>query len=247
MKKDFAYSLVAACFVGALTLIDGSATMSTLYWAVIGFLAIFGARLGQHAVSAPSMIDSAIKRELLITKDRCTELTRDRLVFEIDGENTFIRLEQHGSDQAGLLVRIWVHIQLRFENLDERPISMKKLDLTLHRGASEVFAWLSIARYSMNGIPIPKGDIEGMMVQGNRLTPWYLIEAALTVADDQVVHATDLDVGHSLTLTMYAGGYQPPFEARFHPNWSQALEPQGTKLICVTGATYIDRDFRRFD
>jgi hypothetical protein len=248
VKNDFAYSFVAAVFVGLLTLVDGSATISTLYWSVIGFLAVFGTRLGQHAVSAPPMIDSAIRQELAASQSQLAELTRDKLVFEIDGENTTIRVNEAGSEQSGLVIRIWLDVQLRFENLDEHSTSMKRLNFTLHRGGSEIFAWLSVAQYSSNGIPINKKDIEGMMIQGNRLTPWYSVRAALTVADNQIVHATDLRDGRDyIALTMYAGGYQPPFTARLIPHWSAALEPNGTKQMSVTGALYIEKDYRRFD
>src|SRR6266542_3104070 len=54
VKKDFAYSIVAAFFIAVLTLLDGSATITTLYWSVIGFLAVFVARIGQHTITTPA-------------------------------------------------------------------------------------------------------------------------------------------------------------------------------------------------
>jgi hypothetical protein len=168
-------------------------------------------------------------------------------VFEIDVPNTSVRLEQQGSKQAGLVIRIWLDVRLRFENLVEHPTTVKRFDLELYRGAERIFTWLSIARYSCDGIPIRKEEIEGMTVQGSRVTPWYSILMALTVAEKLIAQASDIDVNDYLKLTMHVGGYQMPFQARLHPHWTAALEEGGTSQIVVTGAKSMEKDFRRFD
>ncbi|HXT61492.1 MAG TPA: hypothetical protein VN696_00515 [Pyrinomonadaceae bacterium] len=187
----------------------------------------------------------AYERQLLEQARSLEKLAEHKLIFEINGEQTSIRLEELGSEEAGLAISIVATIQVRFENLDPvQPISMKRLDIALYRGSSEIFTWKSL-RYSSNGAGIKTDEFEGMMIQGGRLTSWYILHGMLTVADKEVLRASDITYADYITLTMYAGGHQKPLTGNFHPHWSEALTPKGTNQITVTGVTYLPKDFRR--
>ncbi len=256
VKKDFAYSIVAAFFIAVLTLLDGSATITTLYWSVIGFLAVFVARIGQHTITTPALLDQTIKHQLLECEQRFDRLTEYKLIFEIDLRNTRVRVEESRPNQGEPhSIRIMANIQLRFENRDIYPLSMKGLDITLHRlgvvdglPRAEIFTFLAILRITSNGIQINKRDFEGMMIQERRLTSFYLVEAMIAIEnDEEIERSKDLDVVHFLRVSMKAGGYQPEFAAHLHPHWPEALEEGGTDQVFVTKAPVINKDYRRFD
>ena len=94
VKKDFAYSCVAGIFLGFLTLLDGSATLTTLYWSVIGFFAVFGARLAAHAVTALSLTDATINKALEASDRRLTELTKEKLIFEVEERGSRVYVQE---------------------------------------------------------------------------------------------------------------------------------------------------------
>jgi hypothetical protein len=115
------------------------------------------------------------------------------------------------------------------------------------RSAGEIFTLFGILRLSSNGVQINKNDLEGMMVQGRRVTPFYLIEAMLAIEDDEIQTAIDLDAVTYLKVTLRSSGYQPEFTAKLIPNWKGALESEGTSLVIVSGAPSIRKDYRRID
>jgi hypothetical protein len=84
-------------------------------------------------------------------------------------------------------------------------MSMKRLDLSLHELQAEkppkdIYTAIRF-RYSMNGTEIKRDDFEGMMIQGRRLTPFYLVEATMPVDDADVKSSSDLTGLHFLRLT----------------------------------------------
>jgi hypothetical protein len=184
VKRDFVYSILGALLLGLFTLLEGSATLSTFYWGVLGFLVTFVVRVFQHTITTPALMDLALKQQLNENEQRINQLTEHKLTFEMDLRNTNIRVEESTPQDESHSIRIMASIQLRFENNDVHPTSMKELDITLHRLAlvdglprAEIFTFLAILRISSNGIQIDKKDFEGMMIQEKRLTPFYLIEA----------------------------------------------------------------------
>jgi hypothetical protein len=177
------------------------------------------------------------------------ELTKHKLIFEIDERNTRVRVEQTKS-----ALRIFANIQLWFENMDIHPLSVKEIDISLHRygikdvrDAADIFTLFAILRVSSNGVPINKNELEGMMIQERRVTPFYLIEAMLAIEDEQIKTATDLDAVTYIKVTMRSSGYQPEFTAKLFPHWPAALEDKGTSQIFVTGAPSISKNLRRLN
>lgn len=180
---------------------------------------------------------------------RFERLIEHKLVFEIDLRHTKIQVTQTKS-----ALRIFLDLQLRFENKDSPPLSMKGLNITLHRlgikdvrPAADISTLLGILRISSNGVPIKTSDFEGMTVQGP-LTPFYMIDAMIAIeGDEHIKSAEDLDVTDFLRVSMQSSGYQPEFTARLHPDWKAALKGRGTSQIIVTGASFISEDYRRID
>lgn len=200
-------------------------------------------------VRAAQNAKEASERERDALKGQLEELTKHKLIFEIDQRHTVIRVQQ--TENA---IRIFANIQLRFENKDIYPLSVKGIEISLHRHgiedvreASDVFTLFAILRLSSNGAPINKDELENMMVQERRVTPFYLIETMLAIEDEQIKAATDLDVTDYLRITLHSSGHQPAFVAYLHPYWTAALGNEGTNQSVVTGARSITKDYRRLD
>jgi hypothetical protein len=182
---------------------------------------------------------------------RWEELTKHKLTFEVDLRNTKIRIEETNS-----AIRVFGALKLRFENKSTTSLAMKNLNITLHRQAikkvrpaADIFTLFAILRISMNDTPIPKNQFEGMEIQGNRLTSFYLIEFMLAIEDEEIIKkAQDLDVITYLQVSMQSSGYQPEFVTDLYPNWDGALTAEGTEVMFITGdASYIRKDYRRLD
>jgi hypothetical protein len=186
-------------------------------------------------------------------RKRFEDLTQHKLFFEIDERETRIELVE--KPDKDLSVGIRARIKLRFENKDIHPMSMKRLDLTLmemvannpRRDCSTVVSF----QYHGTGAGYPteiKGDeFEGMMIQGRRLTPWYLIDSLMLVTDDEKIKkADDLSSGlYFLRLSMDAGEYQAGFKADLFLSWDAAAKPDGTTLTMTLNAPSVRRDYRR--
>jgi hypothetical protein len=238
VKKDFTYSLVAACFLGFLTLLDGSASMSTLYWSGIGFLAAFGARLGQHAISAVALTDRAVRKELASSEQRYQELTKYKIVFEIDEALTRVRLH----NESPTVVRVTANIALYFISKDQNDWSLKRLDVTLHRlqpgSASEIYAYHFMRYTSGNNQPI--GGFERMLIQGGTKSETYIATAHISIGDE-VKSANELDSLCFLRVTMTATSNQPPLEADVFLNWEDALSELGARPTFIAGVETINK------
>lgn len=180
---------------------------------------------------------------------RFERLIEHKLTFEIDLRNTKIQVAQSKS-----ALRIFFDLQLRFEIKDGPPLSMKGLNITLHRlgikdvrPAADISTLLGIIRISSNDAPIKTSDFEGMTVQAP-LTPFYMINAVIAIeGDEHIKSAEDLDDDDFLLVSMQSSGYQPEFTARLHPDWKAALTGRGTSQIIVKGASFIPEDSRRID
>ena len=86
------------------------------------------------------------------------------------------------------------------------------------------------------------------MIQGRRLTPWYLVHSLVLVSDDEKIkRADDLSSGvYFLRLSMDAGEYQADFNADLFVSWDAAAKPDGTTLTMTVNAPSVRRDYRRF-
>jgi hypothetical protein len=185
-------------------------------------------------------------------RSRFEKLVEHKLIFEIDLRNTKVRVEQHKTNSP---VRIFLQLQLRFDNRDVYPTAFKQLTFALERygikdvrPGAKIFTFWSIYQIRSNGVPIKKDQFEGMMIQGRRLTPWYMIDVMIGIEDpDQIRNAEDLDVTDFIEVTMESSGYQKPLKAKLHPHWKAAVTNEGTDQIIVTGVPSIAKDFQRVD
>ena len=221
---------------------------------VLAFLAAyfdFIVKHGKAALWAASAVCFIIAsyRTWAAERRRLEELTKHKLIFEIDERSTRIRVEQTKS-----AIRVFANIQLRFENRDTYPLSVKGIEITLHRlgikgvrDAADIFTLFAILRLSSNGAPINKDELENIMVQERRVTPFYMIEAMLAIQDSQIKTATDLDVTDYIKITLRGSGYQPDFTAKLYPYWKAALEDKGTSQLVIVGASSILKDYRRLN
>jgi hypothetical protein len=193
---------------------------------------------------------ASAKRELSdITKERDSlksqyeELTKHKLIFEIDQRHTVIRVEQTKS-----ALRIFANIQLRFENKDIYPLYVKGVEISLRRygiegvrKASEIYTRFAVLRFSSNGTSLNKSELENMLVQERRVTPFYMIETMLAIEDEHIKDASDLDAVTYLMVTLRSSGSQPEFSAKLFLSWESALTSEGTSVLSVQGAPYISR------
>jgi hypothetical protein len=177
------------------------------------------------------------------------KLANHKLIFEIDERNTVIKVQETNS-----AIRIFANIQLRFENRSAHSLSLKGLDMSLHRNgivnkrsAADIFTLFAILRVSRNGEQINKEELEGLTFDGHQLSPFYLFEAMLGIDDEKVKTAQDLDPVHYLRITMQASGGEPKFTADLYAHWQGALKEKGTSQIHVLGAPSISKDYRRID
>ncbi|SRR6266404_1406305 len=182
-------------------------------------------------------------------RKRFERMIKHKLIFEIDERSTTVELVENQDKSPSLGIR--AKIRLRFENKDLHPMSMKRLNLTLHelqanKQPREFFTTISF-RYSMDGTEIKRDDFEGMMVQDRRLTPFYLVDAFMLIDDENIKSANDLTGIHFLRLTMDAGEYQSPFRADLFLGWKHALETGGTALTITMNAPAIRMDYRRIE
>lgn len=231
---------------------DWVARMSGPASIVLAFLATYFEFIVKHGKAALWVASAvcfiiASYRIWAAERRRLEELTKHKLIFEIDERSMRIRVEQTKSS-----IRIFANTQLRFENRDTYPLNVKGIDITLHRsgikgvrGAADIFTLFAILRLSSNGVLINKDELENMMVQERRVTPFYLIEAMLAIEDEQIKTATDLDVTDYIKITMRGSGYQPDFTAELYPYWKAALEDEGTSQMVLVGAPSIHKDYRR--
>jgi hypothetical protein len=192
---------------------------------------------------------TAVKLEIEKLRAEIAESQNHKLIFEIDERNTTLRLEQTNS-----AIRIWLHLQLRFENKDIHPLSVKSINITLHRmgivnvrESEDVFTLFAVLRLSSNGAQINKDALEGLTIAGRQVSPFYLVEAMIAIEDEQIETAKDLSAGDYLLVTMQSSGHQPEFTAKLHPHWEGTLEQGGTRIVHVIGAPSIPKDYRRID
>jgi hypothetical protein len=236
---------LAALWGDWVTRMSGAASI------VLAFLAAYWEFIVKHgkvALWIASAVCFVIASYRVWAKERrrLDELTKHKLIFEIDERSTSIRV-----DQTKSAIRIFANIQLWFENMDIHPLSVKGINFTLHRmgikrvrDASDIYTLLAILRVSSNGVPINKDDLEGMMIQERRVTPFYLIEAMLAIEDEQIRAAADLDFLTYIKVVLRGSGSQPEFTAKLFPHWEAALGREGMSQITVRGASSIRRDYR---
>jgi hypothetical protein len=213
---------------------------ATIFVNVAPVFIVFLIYIIYHVVRAPYELDKRQGKELQQLKTELDELTKHRLVFEIDERTTKISVHETNST-----LRIFATIGIRFNNKDAHPDSMKQIKLTLHRGGKEIFTLWALLRISSNGVQIGKESFEGMMIQDHRLTPLYELEFMLGIEDDRIKKASDFTYNDFLRVSMQAGGHQPVLSANLHPYWDAALRPEGTDQVTITGAPTIERDIRR--
>ena len=186
--------------------------------------------------------------ELEKLRSEIAENEKHKLIFEIDIRKTIIRVEQTKS-----ALRIYADIQLRFENRDIHPLSVKNIDITLHRmgienvkSSADIFTLFAILRVTSNGVQLNNDVFEGMTIAGHQLSSYYLIETMIAIEDEENIKtAEDLDVTDYLRITMQSSGTQPELTAKLHPYWEAARRVGGTRQIHVIGAPSIREDFRR--
>lgn len=191
----------------------------------------------------------SVQAELEAAKAEIEESQRNKLIFEVDQRNSRVRVEQTKS-----AIRIWLNLQLRFENKGIHPLSVKRFDISLHRMGivdvrdhEDIFTLFAILRVSSNGVRLNKDALEGLTIAGHELSPFYLIETMIAVEDEHIKTAEDLDAVTYLRVAMQSSGNQPEVTAELHAHWKGALGDEGTSLILVTGAPYIPKDYRRLD
>lgn len=174
-------------------------------------------------------------------------LTEHKLVFIIDHNGTRVRVDE---TQSGL--RVFLTLNLRFDNRDIHPSHMVRLDASMvrygikkQRPFSDIFTYFALLGVSYNGVVIDKEAFEGMRVAERQLTQPYKVELMLGIEDEQVKRAADWDTLDTIVLKMETSGYQAPFSAYLHPYWEAALRQDGTDQISITQATSIPKDYRR--
>jgi hypothetical protein len=250
-KDNMTVELVASTLIGIAGSVVGF-SVSGIALAVASGVLFFAATIGLiflgHLVLSPRSLDRDSGQTIVNLEGQFKRLTEHKLVFEVDERKTRVNLYE----PDGQLVRLAIaaKIALRFENKDIHPISMKRLNVTLHKlqpeqPAKDIDTTITFI-YSSSGTRIKDDDFEGMMIQGRTLTPFYLVEAILVIDDDEVKKADDLEAGlHFLRVTMDAGGYQPPFFGDLFLSWKHALEERGTSLTITFNAPAIREDHRR--
>jgi hypothetical protein len=174
---------------------------------------------------------------------RYAKLMEHKLVFEVDERYSRVYLQERSEQRVVVLAEI----RLRFENQDIHPTSMKSLDMTLHnlQGGEEISTWIS-AKYSSNGVYIEREQFEGMMIQGRRLTPFYAFEVIMTIDDEKIKTASDLNGTHYLRITMDSS-HQKPFAGLLFLSWEDAFKDDGAPLTITFGAPVISRVSHRLD
>lgn len=122
---------------------------------------------------------------------------------------------------------------------------MKNIDVGLHQmwPPKEISTYIT-QRYVLDGVEIARDSFEGMMVQERRLTPWYVVEAFMTINDDEVNSPANLEWNHYLKVTMSAGGHQSSFEGYLFASWERALSDEGVGINFVANAPSVARDYR---
>lgn len=170
-----------------------------------------------------------------------------KLIFEVNKANSRIRV-----DETETALRLWLTVELRFENKDTYPVGFKFFDVSMRRfgikdvrPASEIGIRFGFMRITSRSIPIELKDFEGVMIQERRLTPFYLIELMIAIEDDQIQRAEDLDVTDYLCFSMHSTGDNSPLIAILHPNWESARGEHGTSLMIIRGVPTIEMDYRR--
>lgn len=189
------------------------------------------------------------RKKRMRAENDLAKLNEHKLIFEVDQRATRVYLKEYPNQYP--LLGIVAQIKLRFENKDIHPMSMKRLDLSLHelqpeKPTKDIYTAISF-RYSMNGTEIKRDEFEGMMIQGRRLTPFYLVEATMPIDDEAVKSSNDLTSLHFLRLTMDAGGYQATFSGDLFLSWKHALGDKGTDLTVTFNAPAIITDYRRVE
>jgi hypothetical protein len=74
------------------------------------------------------------------------------------------------------------------------------VSLSLHNYADgeEVGTWIIEDRYyHLNGVEIPRDQFEGMMIQGKRVTPWYICTISIDAMSREISSSREI----SLPLT----------------------------------------------
>lgn len=236
VKKDFAYSAVAAIFIGALTLLwEGGISLTAAYWSAIGFIAVFVARLGQHVINTPKLIDSATRNALNASEGKYAQLTKNKVIFELDEIGTRVFITQ---DPTVIRARL----KLRFHNKEPYDEHVRSMRLSLHHLASgEIGTWIIDDRYyGLDGTEIPREGFEGMLIQGKRLTPWYFCVISIDLMQGENTRIPeDLTGAHCLSVTMAATN-QEPYESQIFLNWEKACDKNGTAILSY-GAPAIRR------
>lgn len=186
---------------------------------------------------------SAIQKQLEDATAEIAESKKYKVLFEVDERASRVHLQERPDGRVVVLAEI----RLRFENKDIYPWSMKALDMTLHdfQAGKEIYTLIT-AKYSSNGVDIKREQFEGMLIQGGRVTPFYLFEVIMMIHDDAIKAASDLKGVHHLRITMEASN-QPPFKGELFLSWENAQELGGTPLTITFGAPAIDRVSHRLD
>jgi hypothetical protein len=180
---------------------------------------------------------SVLREELTKAESRYAELTKYKIVPQIDEAATRIYLHT----ESPTVVRITAHISLRFENKDIYAWTMKGLDVELHKVGQPkaIWTWVHL-RYMSEGLSVPKEKVEGMVVPAGQMTKPYIAIALLSLDEDEIKQASDLDLATYLNLVMNASN-QPPFNVKIFVSWEQALKEGGARPLYVINAETINK------
>jgi len=174
---------------------------------------------------------------------RFEKLIEHNLVFEIDQRwksGTKVMVEK-----TGRAMRIYLALELRFENRGDAPRYMKTIKVALHRrgDADAVWTWFTLLSVTNNGNQIDVYDFEPMRVDGHQLTDFYLVRFMLSTPDDETI---ELDANYFLRFSMEASDFQSVATADLNPYWDEALREGGTNQISIiTDAKLIPEDYNR--
>lgn len=189
---------------------------------------------------------SVVRVELEQRKAAIAEAQRHKLIFEIDARKTTVRVEQTNS-----ALRIWLNLQLRFENKDIHPLAVKDIRVGVYRrgvqdrlASRDVTVRFGVLRVSSNGVEMRKDILEGLSVAGREVSQLYMLETVIAIeADDEIATAEDFEVNDCLRVIMKSSGDQPDFKNDILPSW-RAAKGQASDSIIVIGPS-IEKDWYR--
>jgi hypothetical protein len=163
---------------------------------------------------------------------------RHKVIFELDEISTRVFIT---TDPALITARL----KLRFHNKEIYDEYLKTIKLTLHNLIDgEIMTWIFDDQYfGFNGsdeVEIPRDGFEGMLIQGKRLTPWYLCAITIHPASDEKLQIPGgLTGAHYLAATIDVTN-QELYQTHIFVDWEKACNKNGTAVLSY-GAPAIRR------